>query len=139
MAKKSSKKESKMDQNSNAGPTPKRAIRHSWSADRHFLSADWHKLKAWPRDSWIRIISTLFNFLEMRMHPNSYLTIQLIFRSIPTSINRGCLSKFSRLFHAFWPPTPPLSGTSLLFFSPLCSRCSGGSRLRNFFSVSEIF
>ena len=115
LAKKSSKKESKMDQNSNAGPTPKRAIRHSWSADRHFLSADWHKLKAWPRDSWIRIISTLFNFLEMRMHPNLYLTIQLIFRSIPTSINKWCLSKFNTLFYTFWPlPPPPLfSGSSL--------------------------
>jgi len=32
-AKKTSKKKSKIDQNSNAGPAPKRAIRHSWSVN----------------------------------------------------------------------------------------------------------
>ena len=103
-AKKSSKKESKLDQNSNASSAPKRAIRHSWGADRHkkcadqhFSSANWHKLEAQPKDSFIEISPTLFNFLEMRTHPNSYLIIQLIFRSIPTSIIRGCLSKFSTL------------------------------------------
>ena len=44
LAQKSSKKESKMDQNSNTGPTPKKA-------NRYFSSADWHKLEAWPEDS----------------------------------------------------------------------------------------
>ena len=37
------------------------------------------------------------------------------FLNIPASINRGCLSKFSRLFHAFWPPLFLAS----LFFSIL--------------------
>ena len=37
------------------------------------------------------------------------------FSNIPASINRGCLSKFSRLFHAFWPPLFLAS----LFFSIL--------------------
>ena len=117
LTQKSSKNESKLDQNSNVGSAPKRAIRHSWGADRHkkcadqhFSSANWHKLEAQPKDSFIEISPTLFNFLEMRTHPNLYLIIQLIFRSIPTSINRGCLSKFSILFDL------PLSGSFLLIF-----------------------
>ena len=116
-AQKSSKKESKLDQNSNAGLAPKRAIQHSWcvdrhmkSVDRHMKSADWPKLLALLEDSRIEINLTLFNFLEIRMRPNSYMIIQLIFRSIPTFINRGCLSKFSTLFDP-----PILSGSSLLF------------------------
>ena len=117
--KKPLKKESKLDQNLNMGSAPKRAIRHSWSADRHMksadrqsLSADWPKLLARPLDSWIEINLTLFDFLEIRTRPNSYLIIQLIFLSIPTSINRGCLSKFNTIFHAFWPPL----FLALLFF-----------------------
>ena len=109
-AQKSSKKESKLDQNSNAGLAPKRAIQHSWSVDRHMKSADWPKLLAQLEDSRIEINLTLFNFLEIRMRPNSYMIIQLIFRSIPTFINRGCLSKFSTL------SDPPLSSSSLLIF-----------------------
>ena len=105
-----SKKESKLDQNLNMGSAPKRAIRHSWSADQHMKSVDWPKLLARPEDSWIEINLTLFNFLEIRTCPNLYLIIQLIFRNIPTSINRGCLSKFSTL------SDPPLSSSSLLIF-----------------------
>ena len=115
--KKPLKKESKLDQNLNVGSAPKRAIRHSWSADRHMksadrqsLSADWPKLLARPLDSWIEINLTLFDFLEIRTRPNSYLIIQLIFLSIPTSINRGCLSKFNTLFDLI------LSGSSFLIF-----------------------
>ena len=115
--KKPLKKESKLDQNLNVGSAPKRAIWHSWSADRHMksadrqsLSADWPKLLARPLDSWIEINLTLFDFLEIRTRPNSYLIIQLIFLSIPTSINRGCLSKFNTLFDLI------LSGSSFLIF-----------------------
>ena len=108
---KNSKKEYKVDQNSNAGSTPKKAIRYSWSANRHFSSVDWHKFEAQPKDFWIEINLTFFDFLEIRTRPNLYLIIQLIFRSIPTSINRGCLSKFSTIFD------PSLSGSSLLTFN----------------------
>ena len=109
LAQETSKKESKLDQNSNAGLAPKRAIWHSWGADRHFPSADWHKNLAWPEDSWIEISPIFFDFLEIMTRLNSYLIIQLIFRSFPTSINRGCLSKFST-------SNPPLSGSSFLIF-----------------------
>ena len=60
-----SKKESKVDQNSNTGSAPKRAI-------RHFSSADWHKLEAKPEYTWIEINLTFFDFLEIRMRPSSY-------------------------------------------------------------------
>ena len=106
-AKKFSKNESKMDLNVNTGPAPKRAIRHSCSANQHSPSPDWHKLEVRLEDSWIEINLTLFDFLEMRTHPNSYLILQLIFQSILTSINRGCLSKFRGLFLRFLTPPPP--------------------------------
>ena len=59
----------------------------------------WHRCVAWFEDSWMEINLTFFDFLEIRTRLNLYLIIQLIFRSIPTSINRGWLSKFSTLFN----------------------------------------
>ena len=82
-----------MDQNSNTGPAPKRAIWHFWSAD-------WHKLGPWPKGTWIKLKYILFDFLEIRMRPSSYFYHLAIFSSLPTSINRGFISKFSTLFHA---------------------------------------
>ena len=98
LAKETSKQESKVDQNSNASPAPKRAI-------RHFLSANWHKCNARPEGSWIEINLTFFDFLEIRMHPSSYSNHLANFLNIPASINRGCLSKFNTLFHALWLPS----------------------------------
>ena len=100
---------------------PKRAIQHSWSAarhmksaHRHFSSADWPKSSTQPDDSWIEINLTLFDFLEIRTCSNSYLIIQLIFQSIPTSINRGVPLKIQ---HTFWPPpSPSLSSSSFQIF-----------------------
>ena len=40
-----------------------------------------------PEGSWIKINPTIFDFLEIRTRPSLYLIIQLIFWSIPTSIN----------------------------------------------------
>ena len=88
-----SKKESKMDQNSNTGPAPKRAIWHFWSAD-------WHKLGPWPKGTWIKLKYILFDFLEIRMRPNLYSNHLAKFLNTPTSINRGCISEFNTLFHA---------------------------------------
>ena len=79
-AQKSSKRESKLDQNSNVDLAPKRAIRHSWSAN-------WPKLLAWPEDPLIKIKPIFFDFLEIRTCSNSYLIS--LFLSILTSINRG--------------------------------------------------
>ena len=101
--KKSSKNESKLDQTQMRVWHPRVAIGHSWSAH-------WHKFEARLGDPLIKIRPIFFGFLEIRTCSNSYLIIQLIFRSIPTSINRGCLSKLSTL------SDPPLSGSSLLNF-----------------------
>ena len=87
------KKESKLDQNSNTSSTPKRAIQHSWSAD-------WPKFVARSEDSLTEIKPIFFNFLEIWRRSTSFLIIQLIFRGIPTSINRGNRSKVGVLL--FW-------------------------------------
>ena len=60
VGKKSSKKESKSDKNSNAGLAPKRACWHSWSAD-------WPKFSAWPESFLIEIKSIFFDFSEVRL------------------------------------------------------------------------
>ena len=89
LAKKSSKNESKLEQNSIAGLAPKRAIQHSWSAN-------WPKFVARPKDSLIEIMSIFFSFLELRMHSNSY----MILFNIPTTINRENKSELRALL--FW-------------------------------------
>ena len=82
------KKESRLDQNSNASL----ALLMSRLAQTRGL-LDWDK----PYHFFI--------FLEIRMYPSLYLIIQVIFRSIPISINSGRLSKFSTFFYTFWPPS----------------------------------
>ena len=91
-----------MDQTSNADSAPKRAIRHSWSANRHMKSSDWHfpsvdwpKLLAQPKDSLIEIRLIFYNLLEIRTCSSLYL---ISFFKIPTSINRGNKSKLRALF-----------------------------------------
>ena len=91
--KKTLKKESKINQNPNEGPAPKRAIQHFWSANRH-------KFGPQPEGTWIKLKQILFDFLEIRTHPSSYSDHLANFSNIPTSINRGYISKFSTLFHA---------------------------------------
>ena len=80
------KKESRLDQNSNASL----ALLMSRLAQTRGL-LDWDK----PYHFFI--------FLEIRMYPSLYLIIQVIFRSIPISINSGRLSKFSTSdLPSFW-------------------------------------
>ena len=67
------KKESKLDQNSNADLAPKRAIWHSWSVDQHMASANWPKCSTQPRNFLIEIKPIFFRFLEIRTCSNSYL------------------------------------------------------------------
>ena len=53
-----------MHSNSKAGLTPKSAIRHFWSADRHFQSAEWHTLGFWLDNLRVTLKHILFDFLE---------------------------------------------------------------------------
>ena len=80
------KNESKLDQNSNTGLSPKRAYQHSWSAD-------WPKFSAQPEDFLIQIKPIFFYFLEIMTRSNLY----LVSFSIPTSINRGNKSELEAL------------------------------------------
>ena len=80
-AQKTSKKKSKMDQNSNEELAPKRAI-------QHFSSANWHKLGHRPEGTWIKMKPILFDFLEIRTLPNSYFDYLANFLNILASINR---------------------------------------------------
>ena len=100
------KKVSKMHLNSKVGLAPKSAIwyfwsvdRHFWSAERHFQSAEWHTLRLWPNSIRVTIKHILFDFLAIKMRPNSY-SSKLFFSSLPASVNRDWISKFSILFHA---------------------------------------
>ena len=69
-----------------------------------------------PRAFGLRYIQS-FQFLEIRMCPSSYSDHLAKFSNIPTSINRGCLSKFSTLFHALWLPSFwPFSSSSFFSF-----------------------
>ena len=81
--KKPQKNESKSKQNWKGGSAPKRAWWHSWSADRHFLSADWPKCLARPRNLLIKIKSIFFEFLEIKMRFNSYLILFSLFFKHP--------------------------------------------------------
>ena len=60
------KKESKLNQNWELGSALERANWHSWSAD-------WHNFEARPRNALFEIKHVYFEFLGIRMQPNSYL------------------------------------------------------------------
>ena len=64
------KKESKLNQNWKRGSASKRV---NWSADQHMASANWHKVKAQPRNLLIKIKLIFFKFLGITPHSNSYL------------------------------------------------------------------
>ena len=100
--KKNLKKESKTDWNLKGGLAHS-ALLECWTAlgKCHFPSTEWHKIGPRPEGIWIKLKHLLFYFLEIRTHPNSYSDHLAIFSSLPTSINRGCISKFRRLFMLF--------------------------------------
>ena len=63
------------------------------------------KLGPRPKGTWIKLKHIFLNFLEIRMRPSLYSNHLAIFFSLPASINRGCLSKFSTLFHTLRFPS----------------------------------
>ena len=94
------KKESKMHLNKKVWSAPKSTIRHFWSADRHFKSAELHSFGLWPNSLWVPIRHTLFDFFAKRCVPIRILPIIAYFLSILVSINRDWISKFSTFFYA---------------------------------------
>ena len=107
-AKKSSKNGSKSNQNWKGCSAPKKAYRHSWSADRdmasadrHFPSVDWPKYLARSRNLLIKKKPIFFEFLEISTRSNSYMILFSLFFMHPKLYKLGGdLPTFSTLF---WP------------------------------------
>ena len=100
--------------------------RHSWSADqhmasvdRHFPSAYWHSFEARPRNILMKIKHIHFDFLEIRIWPNSHLIQSSLYFKWGTKI-RNQDPFFKLLF--------PLTLKKLWKFC-----------FRNFFSVKRLY
>ena len=78
----------------------KSTIRHFWSADRHFQSAEWHPFGLWPKSLWVPIRHILFNFFTKRRVSIHILLVVAYFLSILVFINRDSISKFNTFFDA---------------------------------------
>ena len=95
------KKKSKMHPNTKVRVAPKSTIWHFWSADRHFKSAEFHSIGLWPNSLQVPKRHTLFDFFAKGRVPIGILSIvAFFFFSIPVSINRDWISKFSTFFYA---------------------------------------
>ena len=105
---KTSKQDSKMDQNSKAGPPPKRAI-------QHFPSADQHKCRARLEGFWIEINLILFYFLEIRTCPSLYSDHIANFSNHSHPYKQRVLLKIQHTFSRFLTPPPFLLFSSFLF------------------------
>ena len=103
-AKKFSKKKFKSDQNSNVSLTPKRACRHSQNAYRHFPSADWPECSTWPENIMTETKPIFFNFLEIRMHSNSYLVSFSLFFNHPNLCKQRKKIRIQDFFFYFFAP-----------------------------------
>ena len=93
-------KESKTHPSTKVHLVSKSTIRHFWSANRHFQSAEWHPFGLWPDSLWVPIRHILFDFFTERCVPIRILLVVAYFLSIPASIIRDWISKFNRLFYA---------------------------------------
>ena len=93
-------KESKTHPSTKVHLVSKSTIRHFWSANRHFQSAEWHPFGLWPDSLWVPIRHILFDFFTERCVPIRILLVVAYFLSIPVSINRVWISKFSTFFGA---------------------------------------
>ena len=93
------KKESKMHPNTNVRSTPKSTIRHFWSANWHFKSAELHFFGLWPNSLLVPIRHTLFDFFAKRRVPIRILSMVAYFLSIPVSINRDWIPKFRTFYY----------------------------------------
>ena len=94
------KKKSKMHPNTKVRSAPKSTIRHFWSADQHFKSAEFHSIGLWPNSLRVPKRHTLFDFFAKGHVPIRILLVVAYFFSIPVSINRDWISKFSTFFYA---------------------------------------
>ena len=94
------KKESKMHPSTKVCLVSKSTIQHFWSAERHFQSAEWNPFGLWPNSLRVPIWHILFNFFAKRCVSIRMLLVVAYFLSIPVSISRDWMSKFSTFFYA---------------------------------------
>ena len=113
----------------------KSTIRHFWSADRHFQSAEWHPFGLWPKSLWVSMRHILFNFFIERRISIHILLVVAYFLSIPVSINRDSISKFNTFFDALGEtPFHTLKFlTSFLVYSLKLGFLSFKDNCKNFF------
>ena len=90
------KKESKTHLNTEVRSAPKSTIQHFWSVDQHFQSAELHSFGLWPNS--LRLPIRYIIFVERHV-PICTLPVVAYFLSIPISINRDWISKFSTFFY----------------------------------------
>ena len=78
----------------------KSTIRQFWSAEWHFKSAKLHSFRLWPNFLQVLIRHSLFDLCVERCISIRILLVVAYFLSIPISINKDWISKFSTLFYA---------------------------------------
>ena len=66
-----------------------------------------------PEGTWMKIKLILFDLLQIRMRPSLYSNHLANFSNILASINKGCISEFSTLFHTLWLPSFWLFSSSI--------------------------
>ena len=76
---------------------PKSTIRHFWSANLHFKSAELRSFGLWPNSLQVPIRHTLFDFFVERRISIRILPVVAYFLSITISINRGWISKIQHI------------------------------------------
>ena len=94
------KNESKTHPNTKVRLAPKSTIWHFWSAERYFKSAELHSFGLWPNSLRVPIRHTIFDFFAKRHVSIHILPMVAYFLSIPISINRDWIPKFSTFFDA---------------------------------------
>ena len=100
LAQENLKKESKTHSSTKVCLMSKSTIRHFWSANRHFQSAEWNPFELWPNSLQVPIRHILFDLFAERGVLICILLVISYFLSIPASINRDVISKFNTLFYA---------------------------------------
>ena len=75
----------------------KSTIRHFWSANLHFKSAELHSFGLWPNSLQVPIRHTLFDFFVERHVSIRILPVVAYFLSITISINRDWISKIQHI------------------------------------------
>ena len=105
----------------------KSTIRHFWSADQHFQSAEWHSFGLWPNSLRVPIKHIIFDFFAKRRVPICILLVVAYFLSIPEIGSQNLAHSFYALgetpFHTLKFLTPFLVFSLKLGFLGFKDNC----------------